>query len=200
LAAHDRAVGRERRAIDPDSVYHAFSRGNNRQPIVWNDGDRRMFVRELDKVARRFQWAVYAWCLMSNHHHVVLRTTEAGFSKGFQQLNGNHSRRMNRLYGRSDHLFRNRPVTVELQTFAHLLGALAYVVRNPLAAGLCERADEYVWSSYRATMGLDPAPQWLVVDEVLRLFGTTAAAARAAFDELVHRGHLPVSDTGVTPE
>lgn len=193
-------MGRDPRAIDPDAVYHAISRGNNRQPIVWNDDDRRMFVRELGRVAGKFGWAVFAWCLMTNHHHVVLRTTEVAFSKGFQQLNGNHSRRMNRLYARTDHLFRNRPVAIELESYAHLIGALAYVVRNPIAAGICERADEYVWSSYRATIGLDSAPSWLVVDEVLALFGTTVEAARAAFDELVHRGRLPVSDTGVTRE
>jgi REP-associated tyrosine transposase len=191
-------VGRDPRTIDPDSIYHTVTRGNNRQPIVWNDGDRRLFVREFDKVARRFDWAVYAWCLMTNHHHVVLRTNEPAFSRGFQQLNGNHSRRMNRLYGRSDHLFRNRPTAVQIETLAHLVGALAYVVRNPIAADVCDRADEYIWSSYRATMGLDPAPPWLCVDDVLRLFGTTVAAARAAFDELVHRGRLPVSDTAVT--
>jgi putative transposase len=190
-------VGRELRSIDPDAVYHAISRGNNRRPIVWSDGDRRMFVRELDRVAGKFRWAVFAWCLMTNHHHVVLRTNQASFSKGFQQLNGNHSRRMNRLYGCTDHLFRNRPVAIELASFAHLIGALAYVVRNPVAAGVCDRAEQYVWSSYRATMGLEDAPRWLVVDELLALFGTTPAAARAALDELVHHGRLPVSDTGV---
>src|SRR5436305_6223819 len=102
-------MGRDRRAIDPDSIYHAISRGNNRAPIVFDDGDRYMYVRELHRVAAKFSWKVFAWCLMTNHHHVVLRTSELAFSRGFQQLNGNHSRRTNRRYERSDHLFKNRP-------------------------------------------------------------------------------------------
>ena len=78
---------------------------------------------------------------------------------------------------------------------AHLVGATAYVVRNPVEAGLVERAAAWEWSSYRATTGMKPAPSWLLVEQVLALFGRDSASAITSFEQLVHSGHLPVSDT-----
>jgi hypothetical protein len=133
---------------------------------------------------------------MPNHHHVVLRAPHDGLSAGFRLLNGNYSRRTNRRHDRVDHLFKNRFGWRQLSSDSHLIGAIAYVVRNPVAAGLCSHAGEWRHSSYRATVGREPAPRWLVVDRVLRLFGSTPQEARAAFDVLVHQGRLVVSDTG----
>jgi hypothetical protein len=132
---------------------------------------------------------------MTNHYHVVVQTPEDGFSAGFQQINGTHSRRTNRRHGRSDHLFKNRPFSVPIESTAHLVGAILYVARNSVAAELCERAEAWKFSSYRATLGLERAPDWLAVDEVLALFGTSSEQARRSFAELVHTGHLLVSDT-----
>ncbi len=189
-------MGRERRAIDPDGIYHVVCRGSNRERIVWDSHDCDAFVDELHAVAKKFTWRIYAWCLMPNHHHTVLSSEMSAFSGGFQQLNGNHSRRTNRRHGRTDHLFRNRPVAVAVESTAHLIGAIAYVVRNPVAAKLVTHAAEWPWSSYRATVGREPAPPWLLVDEVLELFGRDHTSAVLAFERLVHTGHLSVSDTG----
>lgn len=192
-------MGRDRRAIDPDAVYHVVCRGSNRQLIVWDAHDCDAFVSEFYAVAMKFSWRVYAWCLMPNHHHTVLQTSESQFSSGFQQLNGNHSRRTNRRHARTDHLFRNRPVANGVESTAHLIGAIAYVVRNPVAAGLVAHAGDWLWSSYRATVGDEPAPPWLLVDEILDLFGRDRASAVRAFERLVHTGHLAVSDTEEMP-
>jgi REP element-mobilizing transposase RayT len=193
-------VGRDNRAVDPESIYHVTCRGSNRGRIVWDDYDCEAFRKELFRVAAAFEWEVFAWCLMPNHHHVVLRTHKQRFSDGFQQLNGNHSRRTNRRHGRTDHLFRNRPRSTELASTAHLITGIAYVFRNPLDAGLVEHAAAWRWSSYRATLDFEPAPAWLLVDEVLELFGNQPRAARRALERLVHFGHLPVSDTEEMPD
>jgi putative transposase len=190
-------MGRDVRAIDPEFSYHVFCRGSNRGQIVFDSEDCEAFVRELDRLARKFLWEVLAWCLMPNHYHVVVRAERIAFSRGFQQLNGNHSRRTNKRHGRSDHLFRNRPKAVCCESTSHVIGAIAYVVRNPLAAGLVPHAGAWRWSSYQATMGTVRAPDWLRIDEVLELFGGSPESARRAFDELVHTGRLLVSDTGV---
>jgi REP-associated tyrosine transposase len=192
-------VARELRFIDPDVIYHATCRGSNRGRIVWDEHDCRSFTAELDYVAGKFDWRVYSWCLMPNHHHIVLRASQASFSEGFHQLNGNHSRRTNRRHGRSDHLFRNRPRAEPIASVAHLVNAVVYVARNPLEAGLCTRADSWRYGSYRALAGLEPAPPWLAIDEVHDLFGPTPAEAARGFTELVHRGPVPVSDTDDPP-
>ncbi|HZR96092.1 MAG TPA: transposase [Gaiellaceae bacterium] len=192
-------MGREARAIDPEHAYHVTCRGSRRYPIVFDDADCHAFVDELHRIAARFEWEVLAWCLMPNHHHLVLRTEQPSFSAGFQQLNGNHARRTNRRHGWDAHLFKNRPRAGRCDSTAHVIGAVAYVVRNPVAAGLVRHARAWPWSSYRATVGEAPAPSWLRVDEVLELFGTTHERACRAFDDLVHNGHLLVSDTEELP-
>lgn len=191
-------MGRAPRTIDPDSVYHAGSRGSNGGCIAFDDVDFESLASELGRGARRYGWRVLAWCLMPNHTHIVLSTPRGGFSEGFREINGNHSRRTNRRHGRDAHLFKNRPWAVELVTYAHVVGAIAYVLRNPVAAGLCNRAEEWRYSAYRALVGLTVPPPWLAVHDVHALFGSTVEEARMRIDLLVHKGRLvpPVSDTG----
>jgi REP element-mobilizing transposase RayT len=188
-------MARERRAIDPDSIYHVMCRGSDKNPIAWDAYDFDSLFRGLHRVATRYAWEVFAWCLMPNHYHVIVRTTLVGFSRGLQVLNQTHSLRTNRRYGKSAHLFRNRPHCVEVESQAHLANAIVYVVTNPVRAGLCKRASEWPYSSYRATVGRAPSPAWFERDVVLELFGGAAAFAR-----LVHDEHVAVSDTAVTRE
>ena len=165
-------------------------RGSDKQPIAWDVHDFDSLFAGLDRVATRHGWEVFAWCLMPNHYHVIVRTTLHGFSRGLQVLNQTHSIRTNLRYGKSAHLFRNRPHCVEVLSQAHLVNAILYVVRNPLRAGLCVRAWEWPYSSYRATVGYAPAPAWFCRDFVLELFGGVTEFAR-----LVHDEHDLVSDT-----
>jgi putative transposase len=188
-------MGRELRIIERDGWYHVTCRGCNRGPIAWDRHDYASLEGELARAAVRHGWQLAAWCFMPNHYHLILRTPQGGFSEGLQVMNGTHSRRTNRRYGRTDHLFRNRPRAHQIGSDAHLVAAIIYGVRNPVEAGLCRTAGEWPYSSYRATVGSAPAPPWLMVDEIYEFFGPTAAEARTEFARLVHDRHLPVSDT-----
>jgi REP element-mobilizing transposase RayT len=183
-------MGRDRRIIDPDSIYHVVSTGSNRSPIAWDEHDFESLVRDFSAAAVHYSWEVFAWCAMNTHHHVVVRTPADGFSPGFQALNGNHARRTNRRHEREAHLFKNRPFATRVDSDAYLVTAILYVVRNPIEAGICTRASQWPYSSYRATVGLADPPPWLNVEALHELFGGAAEFAR-----LVHDGHLPVSDT-----
>lgn len=192
-------MGRALRSINPDSIYHAGSRGSNRGLIAFDRDDFASLAGEIARAATFYEWDVLAWCVMPNHTHLVLSTPQGGFSAGFREINGNHSRRTNKKHGREAHLFKNRPWAVELSTPAHLLGAIAYVFRNPISAGLVARAEDWEFSSYRATIGAEVPPSWLAIHDLLSLCGHTIAEARDVLDGLVHRGQLPgqppVSDT-----
>jgi REP element-mobilizing transposase RayT len=188
-------MGRDLRAIDNERIYHVMCRGNNRGPLVWDRHDYESLVGELSRAATRYRWDVLAWCLLPNHYHVLMRTPFGGFSEGFQVLNGSHARRTNRRHGRSDHLFRNRPLCIEVSSDAHLVTSILYIARNPVAAGLCASAGAWPWGSYRAAIGAEPAPRWLVVAEVQSFFGRTPEAAHSELARLVRDEHLPVSDT-----
>jgi REP element-mobilizing transposase RayT len=190
-------MGRDLRHIDPEYPYHVGSNGNNRGPLVLDRTDCLIYREELNRVATKYEWKVFSWCLMPTHTHVILQTTQEAFSAGFQELNGNHSRRTNARHDRRDHTFRHRPWADAIVSDAHLVAAVLYVARNPLAAGIVRNAAAWPYGSYRAIMGLEPAPRWLAVEDVLQLFGRDMAEARRTFATLVHAGLVLVSNTGV---
>ena len=195
MRAYRLVVGRERRFIEPDGIYHVTCRGSNRGTIAWDTFDFDSLYRELDKAAKLHSWDVFSWCFMDNHYHALLRTPDGGFSDGFQVMNGAHSRRTNRRHGRSDHLFRNRPRCTPVRSQAHFVNALLYVARNPVLHGAVSRPEDWPFGSYRALAGLAAAPPWLAVAEVHQLFGSDEQTAAAEFVRLVRDGHLMVSDT-----
>src|SRR5947199_4373165 len=115
-------MGRPLRILEPDAVVHSGSRGSNRGQIAWDRRDYESLVNELGRAATRYRWRVLAYCVMPNRFHVVFRMTNGGFSPGFQQINGNHSRRMSKRYGRDAHLWKNRPWCVDVASPAQLVG------------------------------------------------------------------------------
>jgi REP element-mobilizing transposase RayT len=149
--------------------------------IYRDDRDRFAFLERIADVVERFKWQLYAYCLMTNHYHLVLRTPWPTLSRGVQRLNGMHAQRFNQRHRRTGHLFGARFDSPRLKTDAHLLLACRYTVRNPVRANLCGNAAAWRWSSFNATAGLTPRPPFLAVDELLPLFGPTEPAARRTY-------------------
>lgn len=187
---------RDPRSIYDGCYYHLGSRGNFKQDIVADDFDRTMWVDLLAAVSRGTDWLILAYCLMTNHFHLVIQAGSAGASEAMQLLNGEFSRRANRRHRRSGHLFENRFHSEPINSDSHLLAACRYVDRNPCAAGICEDPGEWRWSSYAATVGDVHPPAFLAVGELLGLVGTDPAQARAAYRDLVRSRQVRVSDTG----
>ena len=177
-----------RRDFDPDGIYHLTSRGNDRRTIFRDDFDRHAFLDRLAANALKHRWIVLAYCLMTNHYHLVVSAPHGGISRGMQQLNGGYSRRTNSRYGRRGHLFRNRFSVTVISRDAHLLEVCRYVVLNPMRAGICERPEDWPWSSYAACAGLELAPRFLAADELLSLFGKHPTEARRSYAAFVAEG------------
>ena len=125
------------------------ARGVDGTPIVIDDFDCRRFLRLLADVAHRFAWHCHAFCLMTNHYHVVLETSCSRLSAGFHRLNGLYAQAFNRRHGRRGHLFGDRFWSSAIEGEDHLLNACRYVVLNPVRSGLCERAEHWLWSASR---------------------------------------------------
>jgi REP element-mobilizing transposase RayT len=138
----------------------------------------------LADVCTRFEWRVYSYCLMGNHYHLVVRTLWPNLAAGVQRLNGIHAQRFNGRHGRTGHLFGGRYNSKPVLDEPHLLSAVRYDVLNPVRAGLCRRAADWEWSSYRATAN-GAASQVLALDELLPLFGPDVRSARRRYRELV---------------
>jgi putative transposase len=146
---HDRGV-RGRRSDLPDGVFHVTTRGVDSCAIVRDDLDRVAFLRLLAEVARRFRWRVHAFCLMDTHYHLVPDTTRPRLSDGMKRLNGIHAQLFNRRHGRTGHLFGDRFESRVVEGEEHFRRVCDYVHENPVAAGLCARAEDWRWSTARS--------------------------------------------------
>lgn len=171
------------------AIWHVTSRGNRQQTIFTDDQDRESFLDCLGKVTQRYRWLTHTYVLMDNHHHLVIETPVPTLSRGMRQLNGVYAQRFNCRHSRSGHLFQGRFDSQLIQRDSYLLAVLRYVVLNPVRASVVARPEDWQWSSYRATVGLDPVPPWLQVDWTLRQFDTRSRRkAVAAYQRFVLAG------------
>ena len=171
----------------PGGIYHVTARGNERRWIFRDDADRLAFLDVLARVLDRFGWLCLAYCLMGNHYHLLVETPRPNLARGMRQLNGVYAQRFNRRHNRVGHLTQGRYGAVLVEGDEHLLTVASYIVRNPVRAKLCAHAEEWRWSSYRATLGLAP-PGTVAVDAILLLLGPTRPAARLRFRSFVEQG------------
>ena len=180
---------REPRIEVPGKIYHIGSRGNRGCVIYEDDFERRTFLKLLSLVARRFGWTCHAYVLMSTHYHLLIQLDVGGLSDGMQLLNGCFAKFSNSRNGYGgQHLFRNRFWSEHVTDDAHLLQTGRYIVLNPVRAHICQKPEDWPWSSYRACAGMDFAPSFLAVTRHLRLFGVSPSAATRAYREFVREG------------
>ncbi len=170
------------------ALYHVTSRGDRREPIYLDDQDRELWLDTLAMVCERFNWRVHAYCLMTNHYHIVVETPEANLSKGMRQLNGVYTQRFNQRHQMSGHLFQGRFKGILVERDAYLLELGRYVVLNPVRAQMVDSPESWPWSSYLAMVGLGEAPSWLETDWLLGQFGKQRQRARQKYAQFVAEG------------
>jgi putative transposase len=163
-------MGRAPRVIAAGERYHAFARGSNKLRIFFEPVDFEIFLLQLARIVEAYGWRLYAYCLMPNHYHLLVRVSDAGLSDGMRDLNGGFSRWTSKKYGRVAHLFQNRFGLNCVADEQEFLVASRYIVLNPVRAGLCADPSEWPWSSYGATVADDQAPDWLDVPGLLEHF------------------------------
>jgi len=172
----------------PGALYHVTARGNAQSAIFLNDTDRIAFLTCLEETLLRSGWLCHAYCLMDNHYHLLIETPEGNLSQGMRQLNGVYTQRFNRQHGRVGHVFQGRYKAILVERDSYLLELCRYVVLNPLRAKMIKQLDRYPWSSYPATLGLVPAPEWLSTDWLLSQFGQQRKAAQRHYAAFVAQG------------
>jgi REP element-mobilizing transposase RayT len=172
------------------ALYHVTARGNERRNIFLGnvDDDREAFIDVLAKTCERFKWICHAYCLMTNHYHLLVETPDANLSKGMRQLNGVFTQHVNRSHCRVGHLFQGRFKAILVERDSYLLELGRYVVLNPVRAGIVRTPSEWPWSSYRATAQEEPAAPFLATDWLLRAFADTREDAVAGYRRFVAEG------------
>lgn len=155
---------RRRRIQFPGAIYHLMARGNRKCTIYHDDADRRRFLQTIETVAERYEFHVYALCLMDNHYHLVGETPRGNIARVMQYLNGFVAQASNRRHHRTGHLFEGRYRALLIERERYLRRVARYVVLNPVRAGMTSDAASWPWSTYGATAGLGPLPPWLRLD------------------------------------
>jgi putative transposase len=135
----------------------------------------------LERVVEKHKWRCHAYCLMTNHFHLLVETPEPNISAGMHQLNFRHAQWINWRYGFSGHVFDRRFNSVVIQSDPHFAELTRYIVLNPERAHLCARAIDWRWSSLRATLGLEERPSLLTTERVLRQFADDVCRARELY-------------------
>jgi putative transposase len=141
------------RIVVPGVAHHVSQRGNNRQDVFFTDDDRRLYLKLLREQSQRFGLSVLAYCLMTNHVHlVVVPQQRDSLPLAVGRTHWLYTQAINRLHGRAGHLWQNRFYSCALDD-EHLLHGVCYGERNPVRARIVRLAWRYPWSSAAAHVG-----------------------------------------------
>jgi putative transposase len=168
----------------PGVAVHVVHRGNDRADCFFSDEDRAFYLFHLGKILPRARCWLHAYCLMTNHVHLLVTSEQeqgcAKLMKGVGQL---YSQYVNKRYGRCGHLWEGRFKSCLVQSEHYALMCYRYLELNPVRAGLVRRPDEYPWSSYSANAKGESTPLLTPHDEYTSL-GRTPAERQAAYRDL----------------
>ena len=162
------------RVVVPGLPHHVTQRGNRRADVFFDDDDRRRYLFLLGQYAERHGLAIWAYCLMTNHvHFVAVPSGESSLGRAFRYTHQAYAAWLNRKRRESGHLWQGRTFSCVLDD-PHTWACVRYVERNPVRAGLVDRAEDWPWSSAAAHCGLGgnrllspvempwPVPDWSV--------------------------------------
>jgi REP element-mobilizing transposase RayT len=188
-------MARPLRVEFPGALYHVTARGNERRAIFRDDDDRLRFLATLEEASAEHGLRIHGYCLMPNHHHLLVETPGANLSRAIGWLQTTYTIRFNRRHRRSGHLFQGRfkAQVIDADDYARQL--LCYIHLNPVrprdktAIVPAERRaalDQWRWSSHLAYLGRVPAPAWLCTDW-LAFFGRTPPQARRNYQNIMNQ-------------
>ncbi|WP_254124805.1 transposase [Neobacillus sp. 114] len=137
-------------------VYHIMWRGANRQEIFHDDEDCNRFLDILAKYKRESELEIYAWCLMGNHVHLLLREGKEDISNTMKRIGVSYASYYNWKYDTTGHLFQGRFKSENVEDNRYLLTVTRYIHQNPVKAGIVDRPNEWKWSSCREYYAFKP--------------------------------------------
>ena len=161
-------MARPLRIQAPGLTYHVVARGVRRESIYLDERDRRKFLKQLADVVQEFALLCHAYCEMTNHYHLAVTTTDANLSRAVKQLNGGYAQWWTERHERPGHLFGARFKAQVVQDDVYLLNVCRYIAFNPVRARMVKAPEDWPWSSYRATAGLERMPSFLHLDRLMR--------------------------------
>lgn len=165
-------MARQARKKSKTGIYHVMLRGNERKPVFIDEDDKNRFVEILIQKKEAAGSLLYAYCLMDNHIHMIVRELETGQSLGMlmKRIGVTYAAYFNKKYQRVGHIFQDRFRSEEIEDEAYLLGVIRYVHQNPVKAGMTQGLN-YPWSSYALYSGFHkPAVLLPEIEDITGLF------------------------------
>ena len=181
---------RQPRLDAPETLHHVMVRGIERRVIFRDDTDRVDFVARLATLAEQGALTVYAWALLPNHAHLLVRTGGRPLPRSMRALLTGYAGAFNRRHHRVGHLFQNRYKSIVVEAEPYLLELVRYLHLNPLRAKVvpdCRALARYPWTGHSALLGTVPRP-WQATQAILDQFGPTPARATQAYRRFVAAG------------
>jgi len=180
-------MARPLRVEYPGAYYHVINRGNAGENIFIDERDRERFLEYLAKSIERFITRIHAYCLMSNHYHLLIETPQANLSVAIQWLNVSYSVYYNKRHRRRGHLFQGRFKAILLDANEYLILLSRYIHLNPVRAKMVTHPLEYSWSSYLVFAEKRQKPDWLTTQTVLSYFGEDKKQATRNYKSYVEK-------------
>jgi putative transposase len=180
-------MGRKTRLEVEGGLYHVMSRGNNRQRIFDEDHDYEKMITLARDTKTKLPFYLYAYCLMTNHIHLLMEQQQTALSRIMHRLLTTYSRYYNRRHGRIGHLFKERYKAILCQSDQYLAELVRYIHLNPVRAKMVGDPAEFGCSSHRAYLGIDKSGL-VDVEPVLRHFGASKKLAQERFKLFVKLG------------
>lgn len=139
---------RQARKQSKSSFYHIMIRGNERKDIFYDDDDRIRFLDTLKKMKKDGNYDIYAYCLMNNHVHLLMREGKDSIQRSMKRICVSYVYYFNNKHQRMGHLFQDRFRSEALEEESYILAAARYIHNNPVKAGIVAKAEDFKWSSY----------------------------------------------------
>jgi len=172
-------VPRHFRLLSKTNIYHVMLRGINKERIFFDDIDRKKFLKTLKNSKEKYNYTIYAYCLMDNHIHLIIDDYDNKIPNIIKSIGISYALYFNKKYDRVGHLFQNRYNSKCVESQQYFLNVIRYVHRNPENAKKC-LTEDYKWSSFKEYF---ENSELINCEKVLNLFDKELFISRKKFKE-----------------
>jgi len=169
----------------PGAWYHVMNRGRRSERIFTSPEDYQTYIKVLQEAAELWGIKIAAYCLMSNHYHLLVQTRDANLSRCMRHINGIYTQRFNRRRKTEGQLFRGRYKAILIEEDSHLLEVLRYIHRNPLRAGLVTDIKDFPWSSHHGYLSSAKKWEWIYKEFLMSMVSDKQSRRLAAYKDFV---------------
>ncbi|MGM0396751.1 MAG: REP-associated tyrosine transposase [Bacillota bacterium] len=179
---------RKPRRLSNSRIYHVMIRGNEKKDIFFKDKDKNKLIRILKRINSEDGHYLYAYCIMNNHAHFVIKEGNENISKIMKRINTSYATYYNKKYSRVGHVFQDRFKSEPVEDERYLLEVIRYVHNNPVKAGMVSEPENFPWSSYSLYLRSDENDcDFLSMDTILDIYGENQNRAIIKFIEFTKK-------------